>query len=366
MESQVIPTGPEPVLRPAGTQIARTTLPDGTEVWHVPSPRRGNGMVFMGGFWCAFVALFTAAIVYKLLTGRPIQGNMPHRMWVPFLGVFWAVGIGLLYVGLRQKYATHLLAIGPDEVVLTRRLFGRETTKSLARPEVQEVALVEFYRQRYEPVRGVEIRAAAGKLRFGSSLTKDEKRWLVHGIHEAMFAPGAGVLQGAPQEHFELAVPEARKQAAYVAVVLVLFGGAMMAVGWWSWKRWNDLPVELLIVWMLISGTVVARAAGQLFQLWLNAGRETRIEGTASEVAIRVYDRAGRLLKSEVFARNAVRDVRCAESGKSNGQATQAFEIVTGARGHRVRAWVDAGQASVFVRQVRAALGLPLQAPDEI
>ena len=79
-------------------------------------------------------------------------------MFFPLFSLpFWAIGLGMLYFGLRAKYSWHLLMLSPEAVVLARSLFKRNTRKSLARNKLESVEKREFYQQNYSPAYVIEL-----------------------------------------------------------------------------------------------------------------------------------------------------------------------------------------------------------------
>ncbi len=171
-----------PMEQPSYSEIQRLESDDGSVVWNIP---RGSG----GSF------LFVFAVLWNLIcVGLAVAFivNEPDKLAGPaiFVFLFPAIGIFLLYWGVRQKFSTHLLGVGPAGVLLERKLFNTRKRINLPPGTVTSVQMKVFYQQNYEPVYGIEIRGTTGKLRFGSALDEDEKLWLCQDIRRVLGLSG--------------------------------------------------------------------------------------------------------------------------------------------------------------------------------
>lgn len=164
--------------KPEETKILESV--DGDRyTWLMPAKRRPNFMLFFSALWLLFIGFFTGVMVF----GNPTDSSTgePLGWWVYlFLVPFWAVGLGLAYVGLRQAFTELILRVDGREVTLLRKFFGRVWGKSIARDDVGTVSLKEAYRQNESPVYHVFVDNKNGKdIKFGSGLNHDEKRWML-------------------------------------------------------------------------------------------------------------------------------------------------------------------------------------------
>lgn len=301
-----------------------------------------------------------------------------------FLSVFWAVGLGLLYAAFRNKYARHRISANRENVILRRVLFGKSKDIPLPTGDIRSVAEVEFYQQNYQPVHGIEIRGSRGKLRFGSMLTDAEKAWLT--------ADMRGVILGAPvdpsttpdsrrvppvgarQGYFSIPLPQAGSQLLPVGIMLLLMGSAFVCIGIFFLGD-SSGPAErpgtgdagifdfiftffhqgFRILWTAMSGVMAASGLAVLIWRARTANRETRIEGTDSEIAIRT-SRHGLVLQERVFPRAAVADIRSSVSGSSNSKTMKRVELIVGNKAEHVSRWMDGEKADALVNEVRLAL----------
>ncbi|RYD19409.1 MAG: hypothetical protein EOP88_19050 [Verrucomicrobiaceae bacterium] len=373
---------PDPVALPAGSRIIRSGDGSGEVVWHIPASGNSGGLLFFAIFWCAITAIVSGAFLVAFLTGGEIKGEMPEWVLIPFFGIFWAVGLGMFYAGFRSKYARHRITAGPYRVVLLRELFGRSTEKCLAAAGITSVSREVFYQKNYRAVFGVEIKGAGGKLRFGSTLTDDEKTWLVADMKRVMMKERQGPSFTAPtsaprvrQAYFSVALPKSRSSLMPMAMVLVGMGAVFAVAGTFingsalkpseSDDRGLARTIEqvfhlatqgFLGIWMLISGIIALVGIVMLVVHLKSQGKETRLEATDSEISIRTF-KYGRILQDRTFPRSAVTDIRCSGSGSSNGKPMKRIELIVGEKADKIAWWIDGDLADAFVSEVRGALG---------
>jgi hypothetical protein len=369
---------------PVGTKITRGNDASGASVWNIPASGKSGGLLFFAVFWCAITALVSGGFLFAFLSGEAITnkgpGKAPDWVLIPFFSLFWAVGLGMFYAGFRNKFAKHRLTVDAGSVTLRRELFGKARDRSLPAAAIKQVSQVEFYQKNYQPVHGIEIRGDAGKLRFGSILTAEEKAWLVADIRRAIFGnpvpvaiPPASVV--AAQAVFSVVLPNSRKQVWPLAVMLVAMGIAFIFIGIrfidpHFMARSADAPVAVDLfdkvfgflthgfrsIWIIMSGAMAV--AGVTLIAWLikTGGQETRIEGSDSEIALRTY-KHDRILKDRSFSRTFVTDIRASVSGSSNNRVMKRLELIVGDRAEKLASWIDGVRADEIVGEVRRALG---------
>jgi len=177
---------PGPFSKPPASKIERSEPSAETVLFFLPPTGRAGILLVMGIFWsaCMLPLFFVAFFRGHFLDHVPTLGPKI------FIGVFTAVGLGLLYGALRQKYSTLLVYLSPDLVRVQRKLLLR-SAQDLRPEEVKSVRLVEFYTENSTAVHGIEIGAGLRLIRFGSSLPDDEKRWLAWEIRDYLRRHGA-------------------------------------------------------------------------------------------------------------------------------------------------------------------------------
>jgi hypothetical protein len=362
--------------QPPVTAIRRERTP-GSTVWHIPAGGKFGFFMFFGTFWCLITAFVSGGFLLTFLTGGEIEGDLPEWLLIPFFGIFWAVGLGTLYMGIREKWMKHRVTVGDGELVLRREMFRRHNDKRLAIADIRSVEQKEFYQKNYRPVFGIEIKASRGKLRFGSTLTPEEKAWLVADLREAIFGPQA-VTPPQPQEqrseHFSVEIPSARKHLWPLAIILMVIGVSFIFVGL---KFLDDRPFRTTTnepaffaaistlfntlhhgfqgLWV-VAATLMA-LGGLTLTTYLFRERHSvkKLEGNASEIAIRTY-RHGRVWKEKTFPRQEVADIRASTSGSSNGKTMKRLELIIGNKAEPLARWIDGDAADAIVHEVRAGL----------
>lgn len=358
---------------PADTKITRSTDVPGTTVWQIPASGKFGVLLFFGLFWCTITALVSGGFLFAYISRNPLEGNFPEWAMIPFFGVFWVIGLGALYAAFRNKYASHCIIADAHSVTLVREFFGRTNQKSLPTDGIDSVAQAVFYQQNYEPVYGVEIRSSRGKLRFGSALTAEEKAWLVADIRRVVLGVDiARAIPAARQSYFSVTLPHSRKFfisfAAIMAVtgvvgIFVVSHGVIGAGGSSSEilsgfsMLFHRINKVFQVVCLLMTVLITVAGWGSLIWLIRTRDRETRIEGSESEISIRTYQRE-LILKDRSFPRDSVSDIRASVSGSSNGQPMKRIELIVGNHAEKIASWVDGEKADALVAEVRGVIGV--------
>ena len=179
---------------PPGERIRCQAAADQLVIYIAPgSSRRVRGVGLFGACWTGFIAVFTGMVV---LAGG-VEGARA-LVYVPFLGVFWAVGLGVLYFWYRARFGTIYLLIEPDRLVKRFVLAGRERLREYALTHASRASLAVSYTENDRPVHCVAIAAADKAVTFGTFLTDEEKRWLVERINRHL--EGAPLANDPPPE----------------------------------------------------------------------------------------------------------------------------------------------------------------------
>lgn len=168
-------------IAPTPPVATRITVEDtgSSRIWTLPAKGGCNFLLGFGTLWFLFSSAFMVAILFSTAVNGSLLGA------ILFIGVFVLIGLGLIYGGLSQNYAHHVLTVDAVELVHERRMLGRVKRKTLPRDDISSVELVVFYSENYKPVHGIEIKAGSRKIRFGSALTPEEKAWLCEELRNA-------------------------------------------------------------------------------------------------------------------------------------------------------------------------------------
>ncbi len=358
---------------PQDTRITLSEDGVGGKSWDIPPGSKFNFFTFFSAVWLAITAIVSGGFLLVFLTGGEIEGDMPGWVMIPFFGIFWAVGLGTLYFGLRQGFAKHRITVAGGQLTMRRELFGRVSEKSLSCGSISSIKQREFYQQNNRPVYGIEIRGTDGKIRFGSSLKDEEKAWLVAEFTDAALpkpsqtasapsssADGRATLapiqlrSTASGQPFSHVIPGMGIQQFWAGVVFTIISGLFVAVAF-TFMR-DESWIGFRGIWTLLSTVFLGVGLGMLVQFLMKRGKEQRIEGTDSEISIRTY-RRGLILKDQSFPRRDVSDIRASSSGNSGGTPMKRVDLIVGDRAVKLAGWIDGDEADDLVRNVRDALG---------
>jgi hypothetical protein len=373
---------------PAVTKIRREATNDHQIIWHIPAVGKFGFFLFFAAFWLLITGVASGSFLFAFLTGKEIDGDGPKWVIIPFFGVFWAVGLGMLYAALRQKFLKHTITFSSDHITLRKEMFGKTSEKSLSRSSVSSISQSEFYQQNYKPIYGIEIRGADGKLRFGSALAEEEKAWLIADFNQVLAGPKkiesaqvnsstahglAPIRVNAPKSSFSVSIPKPGKSAVIGSLVFAIVGIGFVFIGIFLIKG-ESLPqghngsggifawVDFLFangfrtIWTLFSSLCAMLGLGMTYSTFRAMGRDQRIEADEKEVSIRTY-RKGLILENRSFPRDQVYDIRGTNSGSSNGKTMKRVELIVGNKTEKIASWMDGDLADQLIEGVRDALG---------
>ncbi len=162
--------------QPRGSAIKRDVLAGGLVGYQLP--RKFGAMwffVLFGGFWLGLSGTLFVGGLYQWLEDRTMENLLP----VLFVSVFVIIGLVILWMGVLQGLRRDTLLLSPQSIGLDRRYLGMGKVRQIPVAEIITVEAKEFYQQNYQPVYGIEIRGKRRKLRFGSSLEEEDRRWLL-------------------------------------------------------------------------------------------------------------------------------------------------------------------------------------------
>ncbi len=344
-----------------GKGIRRQTDSSGAVVFYVPASGRFGFFLLFSVFWLAITAIVSGGFLLAFLSGTEIEGDMPEWVMIPFFGLFWAIGLGMLYAAFREKYMKHRLTIAPDTVTLRKELFGRVREKSLRKDDIDAVARKEFYQKNYVPVYGIEIKGREGKLRFGSVLTDDEKSWLVAEIRGAVFDDVTTVngkevkyaALGGRKDVFSVPIPDDTGKQVPGMLIFTAISAGFVVLGLYVIN--DDRFFQ--IIWTGMSSVFACIGILGLVRAFMKRGQERKIEGNGAEVSIRTY-RNGMILKDRSFPRNKVSGIRTSVSGSSNGNSRKRVELMVGENAERIALWMDGEKADEMAEEVKRVLGV--------
>ncbi len=372
---------------PAGTKIRRETVGENLVIWHIPATGKFGFFMVFSVLWLLITGGVSGGFLVTFLTGGKIEGDMPEWAMIPFFGLFWAVGLGMLYAAFRQKYMTHKVTIGSDQITLRKDMFGRSSEKSLARSSIAAISQKEFYQQNYKPIYGIEIRGMDGKMRFGSSLSDEDKAWLVADFNQVLDggkkpvsqhetnAPAGGLapikVGNNRKSVFSVSIPKPGAGSLVGSLLFALIGIGFVCIGIFAIDG-EPMPEDqsggiitwihflfangFRTVWTLISSIFALAGVWMTFSTLIGMGKDRRIEGSESQISLRTYQN-GLVTNEKSFPREHVHDIRGTESGKSNGTTMKRVELIIGDKTEKIVSWMDGDLADKLIQEVRAALG---------
>jgi len=182
-------------MKPGDSRI-KEVLGEERATWLIPAKKKMNFLMVFALIWLVMSSFGFVGVLMEFLKS---ENGGDEWIGVLMLGFFVLIGLGVGYGGLRMAYTELLIRVGVDEVVLTRKFFKKMWDKKIPRELVGKVWMSEAYRQNDRPVYQIEIENedANGKnLKFGSSLSHDEKRWVLGGLREMLqHSEGGGVIR---------------------------------------------------------------------------------------------------------------------------------------------------------------------------
>jgi hypothetical protein len=163
--------------RPADSTIEIIESTRDRLVIHIPpGGKKARSIGCFAIAWNGFMAVFTSI---WLFVGVQDNGDAPLSVIIPFLGLFWLVGLGMAYWWVRMRFMRLYLLIDPSRVAIQRILFGRKSLKETHLGPNPFAELVESYQENDVPVYAVAIEGTDRTAKFGTALSREEKIWLV-------------------------------------------------------------------------------------------------------------------------------------------------------------------------------------------
>ena len=171
-----------PFSKPPESRIEFREDAAGSIEFHLPSAERWDNWII----WIFAPVIWGAITLPFFLWALTTVGS--NAIWrPPFLFVSLlvpAVGLGLTYAVVRHFFSSTWLELNPGSVCFHRNLFGRNRSHRIPLSEVERVWKVGSYSANYQPLSAIEIKAGRRKIRFGYTLSEDEKSWLCWEIGE--------------------------------------------------------------------------------------------------------------------------------------------------------------------------------------
>jgi hypothetical protein len=189
---------PGPFERPHHSLIRRKSGDSPNVSYFLPKSGRWGIWLPFAVFWNLIT--WTFAIVFAFAAPeRTTSSRLPYLLILP---TFIIVGLGLIYAALRHRYGATQLELTPERIRLQRTLFGKQKNRDLPMSDVTGVSKTCAYSVNYQPVYCIEIKSRRRWLRFGTTLTDDEKNWLCFEICEFIRVHGRQMPENPTVEAF--------------------------------------------------------------------------------------------------------------------------------------------------------------------
>lgn len=374
---------------PPDSKIVRKEIQPDHVIWNIPASGKFGFLFVFAILWLAITALVSGGFLIAFLTGGEIEGDMPGWVLIPFFGIFWAVGLGVLYAGLREKYLKCSIEIGKGRVLYRKEMFGKSREKALDLKGVTSISQQEFYQQNYKPVYGVEIKGAEGKIRFGTVLSEEEKAWLLSDfkkvvalargekqrVAESKEAGGFSPMAvGNGKSVFSIPFPKPKSNSLIGTMFMVLMAVGFVCIGIFVLGPDSPIPNDdrdkgfgfdtvfdfldngFRVIWTLFSSVFVIIGLVMLFKTLARLNKDVRIEGNEAQISLRTY-KNHLVVSDRSFPRGEVTDVRSSNAGSLNNVPMKRIELIVGNKVEKISDWISEDEADRFVMELREALG---------
>jgi hypothetical protein len=174
---------------PPGSRL-QCRLNEGQLVLYIPPGSSGQTrfMAFFATFWLIITGIVSSGFIGAML-GNGGGDHGADIFLVLFFGLFWAVGLGMLYLWYRGRFGKTYVLVERDRLVVKFELAKREKFKEYSFTDSSRASLVVSYEQNHQPVYAVSVSTADKPAKFGTFLSQAEKEWIVERINRHLSSP---------------------------------------------------------------------------------------------------------------------------------------------------------------------------------
>ena len=158
-----------------------------------PGGKKARGLGCFGFIWMAIVVPVSS--VFILTDDADWDGGNAPSLFVliPFFGLFWAVGIGMIIAWVRMRFTKLFLSVEREQFAIQKTLFGRKKLKKIQLDEKSHAKLIESYSENDVPVYAIQMEGIGQPENFATGLSYEEKRWLANTINQFLGTSGRAV-----------------------------------------------------------------------------------------------------------------------------------------------------------------------------
>ena len=146
-----------------------------------------GGDKWLGRFLLGF-SLVWNTMAWPIFLGALFKGQIAGTL---FASVFAAIGALMAFFALYAYRGVFMLSLDRQRCHAIWSLLRYNYTKTAFNADITAVVEEVVYSRNYQPVYGIAIKHGASTLKFGSSLTEDERRWLIGEIRHFLAQAGA-------------------------------------------------------------------------------------------------------------------------------------------------------------------------------
>ena len=175
---------------PPGVGI--TVVKSSTEQLVIAIPSGGKKARSIGCFGFVWMAIVLPISCAFIIGGAEDEDGNAVSLFVliPFFGIFWAVGIGMIIAWARMRFTEIFLSVEREQFAIQKTLFGRKKLKKIALDEGSQARLVESYSENDVPVYAIQMEGVGETEKFATGLSYEEKRWLAKTINRFLGVDG--------------------------------------------------------------------------------------------------------------------------------------------------------------------------------